>query len=129
MMSLRQHIPAFYLISTPLPTSCCEKPTCVHFLFPLTIGVAAMQANSLSESMSSGRRVRNWATWMKSIWSSRSSYRRRIPRPVLNRISSPSRQNTSHTRHATSSGNDLLYNVKILWRHKHMHTHTCGAHV
>lgn len=44
-----------------------------------------------------------------------------MPRPVRNRHSSPSRQNTSHTRHATSNGNDLLYRVKILqeWTDTH----------
>lgn len=37
-----------------------------------------------------------------------------MPRPVRNKLSSPSRQKTSHTRHATSRGSDLLYRVKIL---------------
>lgn len=33
---------------------------------------------------------------------------------MRNRNSSPSLQNTSHTRHARSNGSDLLYRVKIL---------------
>lgn len=42
-----------------------------------------------------------------------------MPRPVRNKLSSPSRQKTSHTRHATSRGSDLLYRVKILQGDRH----------
>jgi hypothetical protein len=42
------------------------------------------------------------------------AYKQILPRAVLNKNSSPSRQNRSHTLLATSSGNDLLYNVNIL---------------
>ena len=46
------------------------------------------------------------------------------PKAVLKRNSSPSRQNTSHTLLATSSGRDLLYSVNILENHtKYIHEH------
>lgn len=51
---------------------------------------------------------------MKSILVKISSKSFNIPRAVRNKNSSPSRQNTSQTRHAKSSGKDLLYNVNIL---------------
>lgn len=51
---------------------------------------------------------------MKSILVKISSKSFNIPRAVRNKNSSPSRQNTSQTRQAKSSGKDLLYNVNIL---------------
>lgn len=47
--------------------------TCVHFLLLLIICVLAMQLKRRSGGVSSGRRVRNWALWMKSICRSSSS--------------------------------------------------------
>lgn len=51
---------------------------------------------------------------MKSILVKISSKSFNIPSAVRNKNSSPSRQNTSQTRQAKSSGKDLLYNVNIL---------------
>lgn len=83
-------------------------PTCTQRRFLLSICVLAMAVKSVCDCKSSGRRLRNWAMWIKSICSRTSSNRRRIPKAVRNRDSSPSRQNTSQTRHATSRGRDLL---------------------
>lgn len=92
----------------------CVFLTWFHRRLLLIICVFAMQEKSVCAGVFSGSRERNCALWMKSICSRTSWYSLRIPSPVRNNASSPSRQNTSQTRHATSSGNDLLYRVKIL---------------
>lgn len=92
----------------------CVFLTWFHRRLLLIICVFAMQEKSVCAGVFSGSRERNCALWMKSICSKTSWYSLRIPSPVRNNASSPSRQNTSQTRHATSSGNDLLYRVKIL---------------
>ncbi len=92
----------------------CVFQTWFHRRLLLIICVFAMQEKSVCAGVFSGSRERNCALWMKSICSRTSWYSLRIPSPVRNNASSPSRQNTSQTRHATSSGNDLLYRVKIL---------------
>lgn len=88
--------------------------TWAHFLFLLCIWMAAIDVKNSSEGKSSGSFVKNWAIWMKSILVKISSKSFNIPRAVRNKNSSPSRQNTSQTRQAKSSGKDLLYNVNIL---------------
>lgn len=117
-----------------------DASTRLNLRLSMVMWIFWMHLKSSLHGMDSGSLVRNCTKWMKSASRRISSYNFKIPvknentirkmkmkenfrskkrcqpRAVLKRNSSPSRQKTSHTRLATSSGRDFAYSVNILKR-------------
>ena len=73
------HQVSFLSCSFCVYISLCKARTWPNLRLSMFMLIASMWRKSLCADMESGRRVRNWARWMKSMFNSISSYMARIP--------------------------------------------------